>query len=93
MGWTWRKGLRFGPLRVNLSKSGVGYSVGVPGIRVGKDAKGRSYSVLNVPGTGIYRRDYSNAQQTNSGFGVLAQRVLYVAALLAVLWIAVKIFS
>jgi hypothetical protein len=63
MGWNLRRSVNFGPLRVNLSKSGVGYSVGTRGLRVGKDAAGRTYRSLSIPGTGIYRRDYlSNAR-------------------------------
>jgi hypothetical protein len=63
MGWNLRRSVNFGPLRINLSKSGVGYSVGTRGLRVGRDAAGRSYSSISVPGTGIYRRDYlPNAQ-------------------------------
>ena len=49
------EGLQLGPLRVNLSKKGVGYSVGVRGFRVGRDAKGQDYSRTSVPGTGIYQ--------------------------------------
>jgi hypothetical protein len=38
-----RKSFRLGPLRVNLSRRGLGASVGVTGARVGIDAGGRSY--------------------------------------------------
>jgi len=63
MGWNLRRSVNFGPLRINFSKSGVGYSVGTRGLRVGKDAAGRKYSSLSILGTGIYRRDYlSNAR-------------------------------
>lgn len=58
MGWNLRRSVNLGPLRINLSKAGVGYSVGARGLRVGKDARGRAYSSLSIPGTGIYRRDY-----------------------------------
>lgn len=58
MGWSFRRSIRIGPLRFNLSKSGIGASAGIPGLRVGKDAKGRNYSQVSIPGTGIYRRDY-----------------------------------
>lgn len=46
MGWNLRRSVNFGPLRLNLSKSGVGYSVGVRGLRVGKDSAGRNYSSI-----------------------------------------------
>jgi hypothetical protein len=63
MSWNLRRSINFGPVRINFSKSGVGYSVGTRGLRVVKDAAGRTYSSLSIPGTGIYRRDYlSNAR-------------------------------
>jgi hypothetical protein len=58
MGWSFRKSVNLGPLRINLSKSGVGYSVGTRGFRVGQDARGRRYQAVSIPKTGIYRRDY-----------------------------------
>jgi hypothetical protein len=60
MAWRFRKSLKFGPLKVNLSKSSVGYSIGGRGFRVGKDAKGRSYTAASIPGTGLYERKYSS---------------------------------
>jgi hypothetical protein len=59
MGWGFRRSLKLGPLKLNFSKSGVGYSVGVRGFRVGKDAKGRFYTATSIPGTGLYNRTYS----------------------------------
>jgi hypothetical protein len=56
--WNFRRSAKLGPLRLNFSKSGIGYSVGVRGLRIGKDAKGRTYSATSIPNTGIYRRDY-----------------------------------
>jgi len=58
MAWRFRRSLKLGPIRLNLSKSGVDYSAGVRGFRVGKDAKGRSYTAASIPGTGIYNRQY-----------------------------------
>ena len=37
MGWAFRKSFNLGPLRINASKSGIGYSVDRRGFRVGKD--------------------------------------------------------
>jgi hypothetical protein len=56
MVWRFRKSIKLGPLRLNLSKSGIGTSIGVRGFRVGKDAKGRSYTATSIPGTIIYER-------------------------------------
>src|ERR1019366_5899564 len=63
MAWRFRRSLKLGPLRLNFSKSGIGYSAGVRGFRVGKDAKGRSYSAASIPGTGLYNREYSSANK------------------------------
>ena len=53
MGWRYRRSINAGPLRLNLSKRGVGYSLGIPGCRVSTHVDGRRYLVLSVPGTGI----------------------------------------
>ena len=53
MGFFYRKSASFGPFRVNLSKSGVGYSVGGRGFRVGRSGSGRKYSAFSLPGTGV----------------------------------------
>ena len=58
MGWGFRRAIGLGRFRINLSKTGVGFSFGVRGFRIGRDAKGQSYTHSSVPGTGIYRRDY-----------------------------------
>lgn len=61
MGLSFRRSMGFGPLRVNLSKSGVGTSIGAQGFRFGIDGKGQGYSSIGIPGTGIYGRKYANA--------------------------------
>jgi hypothetical protein len=53
MGFYFRKSASFGPFRVNLSKSGLGYSVGGRGFRTGVSAQGRKYTRLSLPGTGV----------------------------------------
>ena len=40
MGFFIRKGINFGPVRVNFSKSGVGVSLGTKGLRLGAGPKG-----------------------------------------------------
>lgn len=60
MGWYFRKSLGFGPLRVNLSKSGVGYSLGVRGARIGANARG---TYIRMGRGGVYYQKYL---QTNS---------------------------
>lgn len=53
MGFRYRKSIKMGPFRLNLSKSGIGYSVGVKGYRVTKTATGRTRTTVSIPGTGI----------------------------------------
>jgi len=42
MGFTYRKSVHLWPFRVNLSKSGLGYSVGGRGFRFGTTARGKN---------------------------------------------------
>lgn len=58
MGFYLRKGFNLGPLRLNLSKSGVGFSVGVKGARVGVDPRGRAY--VHAGRGGFYFRETLN---------------------------------
>jgi hypothetical protein len=53
MGFYFRKSASFGPFRINMSKSGLGYSVGGRGFRTGVSARGRRYTSFSLPGTGM----------------------------------------
>lgn len=54
MGFRFRKSINLGGgFKVNLSKSGVGYSWGTKGVRYTKTAKGKTRTTLSIPGTGI----------------------------------------
>lgn len=67
MGFRFRKSIKIGPARVNLSKSGVGYSVGTKGFRVTKKAGGGTRTTASIPGTGIsYTKDSSSKKKTSS---------------------------
>lgn len=60
MGFKFRKSVKMGPVRVNLSKKGVGYSVGGKGFRFTKKAGGGTRTTTSIPGTGIsYTKDSS----------------------------------
>jgi hypothetical protein len=57
MGFYFRKSVKAGPFRINFSKSGVGLSVGARGARVGVDSRGRQFTQISLPGTGLgYRK-------------------------------------
>lgn len=54
MGFRFRKSFNLGKgLKINLSKHGIGYSVGIKGVRVTKTAKGTTRKTLTLPGTGL----------------------------------------
>ncbi|MGC8669050.1 MAG: DUF4236 domain-containing protein [Chthonomonadales bacterium] len=53
MGLRFRRTLSMGPLRLNLSRRGVGVTSGMRGLRVGRSANGRFYVTLGLPGTGL----------------------------------------
>lgn len=57
-----------GGFRVNLSKSGVGYSFGGKGYRYTKKAGGGTRTTLSIPGTGLsYVHDSSGKKGSGSG--------------------------
>jgi Protein of unknown function (DUF4236) len=63
MGWYLRKSFGFGPLRVNLSKSGLGYSLGVRGARIGVNSRG---TYIRMGRGGIYYQKYLQTQSGQS---------------------------
>jgi hypothetical protein len=63
MGWRFRRSLKLGPLRLNLSKSGLGWSVGNRFARIGKRSDGRVVQTVTLPGTGL------SEQHTIGGVG------------------------
>lgn len=60
-----RKAFRLGPLRLNLSKRGVGISAGVKGARIGVDATGREY--VHAGRRGLYYRAFGPRVATSGG--------------------------
>lgn len=67
MGFRFRKSFGAGPFRVNLSKSGIGYSVGGKGFRFTKKAGGGTRTTASIPGTGIsYVKDSKKKSKKNT---------------------------
>lgn len=60
MGWYIRKSFSIGPFRLNLSKSGIGYSFGTRGARVGVGPKGQ---YVHMGLGGVYYREYIKPTQ------------------------------
>lgn len=66
MGWTLRKSFKLaGPMRMNLSSRGIGWSVGVRGLRVGVSGSGRTY-LRGGRGIVRYERTLSSAPRRGS---------------------------
>lgn len=68
MGMRFRKSINLGfGFRINVSKSGVGYSWGVPGYRKTASANGKKYTTYSIPKTGISYVNRKNKQKSHSG--------------------------
>lgn len=53
-GWRRSIGNRFG--RLNFSKTGVGWSAGIPGFRLSRHSSGQANETISIPGTGMFWR-------------------------------------
>lgn len=54
MGIRFRKSINLGPLRINLSKSGISYSFGFGGIRASKLVNKNEKITINSPVNGLF---------------------------------------
>jgi len=54
MGWRFRKIFQSGPFRWTWTKKGLGWSIGLPGLRYGVSPNGSRYISFGIPGTGLY---------------------------------------
>jgi Protein of unknown function (DUF4236) len=90
MGFRFQRRIPLAPgLRLNLSKTGIGGSLGRTGLRVGIDATGKKYFSLGLPGTGLsYRatfvRPIKPATLKQIAYAVLAAAV-FLAALVVLM--------
>lgn len=66
MGFRFRKSKKIGPFRVNVSKSGIGWSVGTKGFRYTKRADGKTQKTYSMPGTGISYVDVKGKNKKSS---------------------------
>lgn len=66
MGARFRKSKNLGHgVKLNVSKSSVGVSMGTKGARVSVNSSGRITKTVGIPGTGVY---YSHSESTGSNF-------------------------
>lgn len=68
MGFRYRKSINLGGgFRINISKSGVGYSWGTKGYRITKTAKGTVRHTTSIPGTGFsYTEEFGKKKVPHS---------------------------
>ncbi len=67
MGFRYRKSINLGGgFRINLSKSGIGYSWGTKGYRVTKTARGTTRRTYSIPGTGLSYVDETGSRSRKS---------------------------
>lgn len=93
MGFYIRKSFKIGPLRLNLSKSGLGASVGTKGARLGLSSKGKLYTHLGRWGF-YHRRDLGSVKEqpgpASTGIGFW---ILMALGILLVLFIAFAVVT
>ena len=76
MGFRFQRRIKILPgLTINLSKSGVGFSVGARGFHTGIDSKGRRYTSTSLPGTGVSWREYQKAKPHGASPPALPPRI------------------
>lgn len=81
MGFYYRKSISVGPFRVNVGKSGVGYSVGGKGFRTGVSGTGRRYTTFGIPGTGVGYRSAGGKGCLLVAAGLVALAILLMKGL------------
>lgn len=68
MGWRYRKSINVGlGFRINISKSGIGYSWGGPGYRKTWKADGGTRTTYSIPGTGLSYVEETPSQRMQNG--------------------------
>jgi hypothetical protein len=89
MGLYLRKSFKAGPVRLNLSKRGLGASVGVKGLRVGTSASGKNYVHAGRGGL-YYRKILSSGKRGSavSGGGLGAAILIFLG-----IWIVIQIIK
>ena len=73
MGFRYRRSISVGKFfRINISTRGIGYSVGVPGMRYTRAANGSRYTTYSIPGTGLSYRQTHNGSQNSTSSGIIS---------------------
>ena len=78
MGLRFRKSINIGGLKLNISKSGIGYSFGMPGVRYTKTSTGRTRKTYSIPKTGISYVQESKKNNNNIFINIFNGLILLV---------------
>jgi hypothetical protein len=74
MGLRVRKSIKLGGgARINLSKTGLGFSWGIPGFRITKTARKTTRKTYGIPGTGISFVEESGKRKTRNAGPAISQ--------------------
>lgn len=60
MAWGLRKSIKFGPFRINFSKSAVGVSTRLGPVSQSVNSSGMGRTSMTLPGTGVFYRKQRN---------------------------------
>jgi hypothetical protein len=66
MGLRFRKTFTSGPVRSTFTGKGMGWSIGVPGLRLGISAVGGLYITIGLPGSGFCFTKFLTGRKTGS---------------------------
>ena len=96
MAFRFRKSIRLGKFaRINISKTGIGASAGMPGARVGVSRRG-AYKSVGIPGTGVSDFSYIKGTRTKSStkrggcLGCAAPVALLLVAVVVTVVVSIK---
>jgi hypothetical protein len=85
MGFYLRKSFRAGPVRINLSKSGLGLSAGIRGLRVGSGPRG---SYIHAGRKGLYyRKKLSGGKSRQSDSGSLVTLIGFIVGIAIIVYV------
>ena len=74
MGLRFQRRIKILPgIHLNLSRSGVGFSVGARGAHVGITARGQRYTSVGLPGTGVSWREYQRKAPPKASSAAMAR--------------------
>lgn len=95
MGFRYRKSVKLpGGIRINASKSGIGSSIGMKGLRVTKTSTGSTRTTMSVPGSGIsFVSESGNLASRKKSVRSLYGIILFASAVIIVVCSTILLFT